>query len=146
MRFNLSIMRKQLSHTNNTIHQITSYLLEFSKNIENEYAPLNPLLRALDGVQAFWLSGQSLSEMPEPQGDEARVLVLKAAIIERLVEVYNHPLHGGDQRVPFWCVDVPKLCPKDEIWLIRRDQIEWGLNPTLRRRGVMALENFLMFA
>lgn len=128
------------------IDQIASDLLEFAESVEDDAAPLDALIRALDGVQALCWSGLALSEIPEPCRDDPQLQALKAGLIERLVEVFNHPTHGGAHHAPDWCSDAGGLATRDEIWLIRRDQAEWGLNPTLRRRGVMALGNFLMFA
>lgn len=70
----------------------------------------------------------------------------KAALIERLVEVFNHPIHRGAHHAPEWCLEVPRLGIGEEVWLIRRDQAELGVSPTLGRRGLIAWRDFLMFA
>lgn len=120
--------------------------MEFSESVEDDDAPLNALIRALDGVQALCWSGQTLSEIPGPVEDGPRLRAFKAALIERLVEVFNYPTHDGVHHAPDWCSDAGGLGAGDEIWLIRRDQADLGLNPTLLRHGVIAWRNFLMFA
>lgn len=97
-------------------------------------------------MQALCWSEQALSEIREPRGDDFRLHILKAALIERLVEVYNHPIHGGAHHAPQWCLEVPGVYTGEEIWLIRRDQADFGLSQPLRRRGVIAWREFLMFA
>jgi len=138
-------MEEDLTPATLAIDQIARDLLEFSEGVEDDDAPLDPLIRALDRVQAWRLSGSALAEVPDPVGDDPRLRAFKAGIIERLVEVFNHPTHGGAHRAPKWCSDVARIDQGNKVWLIRRDQADWALNLTFRRRGVMALENFLMF-
>lgn len=111
----------------------------------SDHDDLDHLVAALDIVQHLCWNGASIKDIPEPVGMDAVQKALAAGVVERLVEVYSSPPHNLPQQAPAWCAGIPPS--PAEIWLVDREWAEGiTLNPIFRRRNIMVLENFLMFA
>lgn len=125
------------------LDQMAAELLAYAERTDHD--DLSHLIRALDGVQDLWRSNVRLEDIPPPTDADPRILALSACVLERLVEVWRTPPHDRyDERAPSWCAEVAAL--REPLWLIDQDQVQHGLNPIFKKRNVMVLLNFSMFA
>ena len=75
-----------------------------------------------DAVQDFYRTGLSCSVFPEPKDTDEKTLAMKAAIVERMAQVFAMPPHNRKHEVPDWCKN-DWSSPK-EIYLISKEALD----------------------
>ncbi|MEO0442123.1 MAG: helix-turn-helix domain-containing protein [Pseudomonadota bacterium] len=81
---------------------------------------------------------------PKPSDTDARILALKASIIERLVEVFNMAPHNANQSVPHWVNSVKGV---DEVVKLQSDRLleDEDYCDAFKKRGFLVAKNFMFF-
>ncbi len=81
---------------------------------------------------------------PKPSDTNARMLALKACIVERLVEVFNMPPHSANQSVPNWTSSVKGV---DEVVKLQSDRLleDEDYCEAFEKRGFLVAKNFMFF-
>jgi len=120
--------------------EMVQHLLAYAASRDD----LDHLIAARDLVQHMGWAMFRLKDIPEPYHLDPTGKALAASVIERLVRVYSAPPNNHQQAAPQWCDTVPPS--PVELWLI---DPKWAdgtaLNPTFRRRNIIALANFLSY-
>ncbi|MDM8522968.1 hypothetical protein QUF80_06300 [Desulfococcaceae bacterium HSG8] len=97
-----------------------------------------------DAVQDFYRTGLSCSVFPEPEDTDHKTLAMKAAIIERVAQVFTMPPHNRRYELPDWCKN-NWSCPKT-VCLISEDILSSDEpNAIFQKRNIRTLNNFLYF-
>ena len=97
-----------------------------------------------DAVQDFYRTGLSCSAFPEPNDTDEKVLAMKAALVERIAQVFTMPPHDRKYEIPDWCKNNWRS-PK-KISLISKDILSLDTpNPVFEKRNIHTLNNFLYF-
>lgn len=97
-----------------------------------------------DAVQDFYRTGLSCSVFPEPKDTDSKILAMKAAIIERMAQVFTLPPHNRKYEIPDWCKK-NWTCPQ-KIYLISKDILSLDEpNAIFQKRNILTLNNFLYF-
>ena len=97
-----------------------------------------------DAVQDFYRTGLSCSVFPEPKDTDKKTLAMKAAIIERMAQVFTMPPHNRKYEIPDWCKN-DWSSPK-KIYLISKDILSLDVpNAIFQKRNIHTLDNFLYF-
>lgn len=101
----------------------------------------------LDLVQFVWRQGWDLSTAKE-QKDKSNIRsVLKACLIERMVEIWQMPPKSISMNAPKWCETVQ---PLDEPFSVISPQNRYFWedekgNPIFAKRNIFAPEQFMFF-
>ncbi len=97
-----------------------------------------------DSIQDFYRTGLSCAVFPEPKDADIKTLAMKAAIIERMAQVFTMPPHNRKYEIPGWCKN-NWSCPK-RIYLISKDILSLDEpNEIIQKRNIHTLNNFLYF-
>lgn len=97
-----------------------------------------------DAVQDFYRTGLSCTVFPEPHDEDLNMLAMKAALIERMVQVFTMPPHNRAYELPDWCQH-HWTCPQT-IYLISPDILVLDEpNAIFQKRNIQTLKNFLYF-
>jgi len=97
-----------------------------------------------DAVQDWYRSGYRCEDVPEPTDSDATRRVLKASIMERLVEVLNASPRKGSHRPPPWCAKAP-AAPR--LIRLQSDLLLEGEEPNeiFLRRNFLVVRSFMYF-
>ncbi len=118
---------------------LKDYLDQMAKN-----AISGKEIELYDAVQDFYRTGLSCAVFPEPKDTDIKILAMKAAIIERMAQVFTMPPHNRKYEIPDWCEN-SWSSPK-EIYLISKDILSLDVpNAIFQKRNIHALNNFLYF-
>lgn len=96
------------------------------------------------GVQDFCRQ-YHCQDVPKPKDKNTTILALKAAIVERLVEIMNGFPRNLDEKAPQWCEGVGagdrvlKLAPDDVL------DIETEFCEPFLKRNIYATKNFMFY-
>ncbi len=97
-----------------------------------------------DAVQDFYRTGLSCAVFPEPHDRDQKTLAMKAALIERIAQVFTMPPHNRRHEIPEWC-HKNWTCPHT-ISLISQDILALDEpNEIFQKRNIQTLNNFLYF-
>ncbi len=97
-----------------------------------------------DAVQDFYRTGLSCSVFPEPDDTDEKILAMKAALVERIAQVFTMPPHDRKYEIPDWCKN--NWSSPKKIFLISKDILSLDTpNPVFEKRNIHALNNFLYF-
>ena len=97
-----------------------------------------------DAVQDFYRTGLSCAVFPEPKDTDQNILAMKAAIIERIAQVFSMPPHNRKFEIPAWCKNNWTCLKKN--YLISKDILSLDEpNTTFQKRNIFTLNNFLYF-
>jgi len=97
-----------------------------------------------DAVQDFYRTGLSCAVFPEPKDTDQNILAMKAAIVERIAQVFSMPPHNRRNEIPDWCKN-NWACRKKK-YLISKDILSLDEpNTIFQKRNILALNNFLYF-
>jgi len=100
-------------------------------------------LELCDAVQDFYRMGLSCSAFPEPNDTDEKILAMKAALVERIAQVFTPP-HDRKYEIPDWCKN--NWCSPKDIFLISKDILSLDMpNPVFKKRNIHTLNNFLYF-
>lgn len=81
---------------------------------------------------------------PKPSDTDARMLAIKACIVERLVEVFNMAPHNANQSVPNWTSSVKGV---NEVVKLQSDRLleDEDYCEAFEKRGFLVAKNFMFF-
>lgn len=109
-----------------------------------EYALSGKEVELYDAVQDFHRTGFSCAVFPEPQDGDRTTLAMKAALIERMAQVFAMPPHNRTYEIPEWC-QKDWTCPRT-IRLQSQDILALDEpNEIFQKRNIRTLKNFLYF-
>jgi hypothetical protein len=109
-----------------------------------QYAFSGQEIELCDAVQDFYRTGLSCAVFPEPHDTDQNTLAMKAALIERMAQVFTMPPHNRPYELPDWC-HKNWTCPHT-ISLISQDILSLDEpNAIFHKRNIRTLKNFLYF-
>jgi len=113
-------------------------------DIMSKNAFLRKEVELCDLVQDFYRIGLSCSVFPEPKDKDKNNLAMKAAIIERMAQVFTIPPHKRKYEIPDWCKNDWRCTSK--IYLISKELLSLDEpNEIFQKRNIFTLKNFLYF-
>jgi len=97
-----------------------------------------------DLVQDFYRIGMTCAIFPEPNDKDKSTLAMKAAIIERMAQVFTMPPHNRKYEIPDWCKNNWRCTSK--IYLVPKEIFSMDdPNEIFLKRNIFTLKNFLYF-
>ncbi len=97
-----------------------------------------------DAVQDFYRTGLTCAVFPEPKDKDQNILAMKAAIIERIAQVFSMPPHNRKHELPDW--SKKKWACRKTIYLIPKEILSLDEpNTIFQKRNILTLNNFLYF-
>ncbi len=86
----------------------------------------------------------SCAVFPEPHDTDQKTLAMKAALIERMAQVFTMPPHNRTYEIPEWCQN--NWRSPHTIYLISQDILALDEpNEIFQKRNIQTLHNFLYF-
>lgn len=101
----------------------------------------------LDLVQFVWRRGWALDTATDEKTTDPLRRVLRACLVERMVEIWNAPPKSADEKAPSWCADVSALQERFSV-IKPEEQSFWDNEPEneiFAKRNIFAPKEFMFF-